>query len=61
MNRKNDSRTFAVSLSLATLALAAPALADHNSGLYRTTSASTSGYANGRSGARYDYARVISS
>ncbi len=61
MNRKNDSRTVAVILSLATLALAAPALADHNSGLYRTTSASTSGYANGRSGARYDYARVISS
>ena len=61
MNRKNDSRILAVILSLATLALAAPALASHDDGLYRTTSVSTGGYANGRSGARYDYARVISS
>ena len=61
MNRKNDSRILAVILTLATLALAAPAFADHDSGLYRTTSVSTGAYANGRSGARYDYARVISS
>ena len=40
-----DSRTFAVVFSLATLVLAAPAFADHESR---------------RSGARYDYAKVIS-
>ena len=60
MNWINDSKKIAASLTLATLALAAPALADHDSGLYRRTTASVSGYANGRSAAQYDYARVIS-
>jgi len=46
MNTINDSRKFAVIFSLATLVLAAPAFADHESR---------------RSGARYDYAKVISS
>lgn len=45
MNTMRDSRKFAVVISLATLVLAAPALADHESR---------------RSGARYDYAKVIS-
>ena len=60
MNWIIESKKIAASLTLATLALAAPALADHESGLYRTTTASVSGYANGRSAAQYDYARVIS-
>jgi uncharacterized protein YcfJ len=46
MNTINDSRKFAVVFSIATLVLAAPAFADHESR---------------RSGARYDYAKVISS
>jgi len=46
MNTINDSRMLAVVFSIATLVLAAPAFADHESR---------------RSGARYDYAKVISS
>ena len=61
MNWTIDSKTIAATLTLATLGLAAPAFADHETGLYRTTSASVSGYANGRGGAQYDYARVVSS
>lgn len=52
------SKTIAVTLTLASLGLAAPALADHDSGYYRSTS-SVSGYANRHSGAQYDYARVL--
>ena len=61
MNWTIDSRKFVATLTLATLGLAAPAFADHESGLYRTTTASVSGYANGRGRAQYDYARVVSS
>ena len=46
---------------MAPLGFAAPALAGHESGAYRTTSTSVSTYANNRSRAQYDYARVISS
>ena len=46
MNTIKDNRKLAVIFSLATLVLAAPALAEHESS---------------RSGARYDYAKVISS
>ena len=60
MNWTIASKNIAATLTLATLGLAAPAFADHESGLYRTTSASVSGYANGRGGAQYDYARVVS-
>jgi uncharacterized protein YcfJ len=60
MKLLNDSRKLAVTFTLATLALAAPAFADHESGLYRTRTASVSGYANSRSNAQFDYARVIS-
>ncbi len=48
--------------TLATLGFASHALADHDDyddRRYRTV-ASSSGYANGASGARYDYAKVIS-
>ncbi len=61
MNWTSDRTKLAATLTLATLALAAPALADDQSGRYRTASASVSGYANGSAGARYDYARVLSS
>jgi uncharacterized protein YcfJ len=65
MKLLNHSRKLAVASTLATLALAAPAFADHESGLYRTKTASVSGYANGgyangRSAAQYDYAKVLS-
>lgn len=57
MNRK----TLAVTV-LAALSLSSAAFADHDRGLYRTTSSSVSGYANGHArNAQYDYARVISS
>ena len=61
MNWTIDSKKLSVILTLATLGLATPAFADHESGLYRTTSASVSGYANGNGRAQYDYARVVSS
>ncbi len=61
MNWTIDSKTFVALLTLAPLGFAAPALADHESGAYRTTSTSVSTYANNRSKAQYDYARVVSS
>ncbi len=60
MNWTIDSKTLVALLTLAPLGFAAPALADHKSGVYRT-STSVSTYANNRSRAQYDYARVVSS